>query len=213
MPGHYATMGNGGNSFMENSRNQHKVKGLPRLRFRKTAALFIVAGLLTLTYYLSSIPYLRVLPVLREIHIFLSRINLGIADVARAIAARLPQELESVSTITGDLYHYARQNPVIIEFLLRKSAHVALFFIITIALFMLWRHYFKPVHAVLAAFISGALIAILDEVFQYYVAGRTGNIIDVGFNMAGVSLAIALITIAFILIEPVYRNKHLGPCD
>ncbi len=172
-------------------------------------AFAAVAGLLVLTYYLSSVPYLRVLPVLRQVNNFMVRINLGIADLARAIAGRLPPELESVGTITGDFYQYARQNPVIIEFILRKTAHVALFFAITLVFFIFWRHYLKPVKAVAASFVCGTLAAILDETHQYYVTGRSGAIADVLIDMVGVLLAVILIAIAFLLVKPIY-DKNSG---
>ncbi len=172
----------------------------------KKKALLAVMVLLALTYYLSSIPYLQVIPVLRQVNAFLIRVNLGIADLARTIASRLPPQLESVGTITGDFYQYARQNPVIIEFILRKSAHVFLFFIITLAFFVLWRHYLEPAQAVAASFACGTLAAILDETHQYYLTGRSGNIIDVAIDMTGVLLAIILIAIAFLLIKPIYTR-------
>ncbi len=102
----------------------------------KKKALFIVLAFIGLTYYLSSLPHLRVLPVLREVNSFLFRVNMSITDLARFIARSLPPQLESVGTVSGDFYQYARQNPVVIEFMLRKSAHVSLFFLITLRLFL-----------------------------------------------------------------------------
>ncbi len=177
-----------------------------RKRKLKKKALLAVMVLLALTYYLSSIPSLQVIPVLRQVNALLTRVNLGIADLAHTIASRLPPQLESVGTITGDFYQYARENPVIIEFILRKSAHVFLFFIITLAFFVLWRHYLKPAQAVAASFACGTLAAILDEIHQHYVTGRSGSIIDVAIDMTGVSLAIILIAIAFLLIKPIYTR-------
>lgn len=167
-------------------------------------ALLPVASLLVLAYYLSSVPQLQVLPVLRQVNTLLRTVNLGITDLAWAIANRLPPQLESVGTVTGDFYHYAHQNPVIIEFILRKSAHIFIFFVITLAFFILWRQYLKPVQAVTVSFVCGTLAAIVDETIQYFVPGRHGSIIDVAIDMVGVSLAIILIVIAFLLIKPIY---------
>ena len=188
--------------------DKEQIKSGRNIKFKvKKKALLSVLVLLVLTYYLSSIPNLRVLPVLREINLILTRINLGFSDLARVIAGLLPSGMESVSTITGEFLQYARQNPVIIEFLLRKMAHIALFFVITLAFFILWRHYLKPLYAVLATFASGTLIAILDETYQYFVIGRSGILTDVLIDLIGVFLAIILIAIAFLLIKPIYLHR------
>lgn len=173
-------------------------------------AIILVLVLLVLTYYLSSIPYLRVLPVLSQINDLLMLIDLRITDLARAVVNRLPSQLDSMGTLSGDFYNYARQNPLIMEFLLRKLAHVVLFFIITLAFFIFWRHHLKPLQAVFASFFCGTLSAILDEIHQYYVVGRSGNIIDVLINMAGVMQAVFLIAIAFLLVKPVYDNPLIN---
>lgn len=176
-----------------------------KIKLRRNAIILVLA-LLVLTYYLSSIPYLRVLPVLSQVNDLLMLIDLGIKDLAQAVVNRLPSRLDSAQTLSGDFYQYARQNPVIIEFLLRKLAHVVLFFIITLAFFILWRHYLKPLPAVAASFFCGTLAAILDETHQYYVIGRSGNIVDVLIDMVGVMLAVFLMAIAFLLVKPIYYN-------
>lgn len=175
---------------------------------RKQLAWVPVTVMLALTYYLSAIPQLQVIPVLRQVNHFLDQMNLGVAELARAIASRLPAELESVGTITGNFYDYARKNPVIVEFMLRKSAHLVVFFLITLLFFVFWRHYLKPSWAVFTAFACGTLAAVLDEIHQYYVSGRAGSIIDVYINMIGILLAVILIGIAFYLIKPIYADKE-----
>ncbi len=148
--------------------------------------------------------------MLSQVNDLLMLINLGIADLARAVVYRLPAQLDSAGTLTGDFYKYARQNPVIIEFLLRKFAHIGLFFMITMAFFILWRDYLKPLQAVIASFICGTLAAILDEIHQYYVIGRSGNMVDIMINMVGVMLAVFLIVIAFLLVKPIYYSQNTG---
>lgn len=148
--------------------------------------------------------------MLSQVNDLLMLINLGIADLARAVVNRLPAQLASAGTLTGDFYQYARQNPVIIEFLLRKFAHIALFFMITLAFFILWRDYLKPLQAVIVSFICGTAAATLDEIHQYYVIGRSGNIVDVMINMVGVMLAVFLIAIAFWLVKPIYYSRNTG---
>jgi len=179
------------------------LKPVRRKKLQRNAIILVLA-LLALTYYLSSIPYLRVLPVLSQINDLLTLIDLRISDLVRAVINRLPSQLDAAGTLSGDFYNYARQNPVIMEFLLRKMAHVALFFMITLAFFILWRHYLKPLQAVFASFFCGTMAATLDEIHQYYVVGRSGTIIDVLIDIFGVLLAVLLIAIAFLLVKPIY---------
>ncbi len=166
----------------------------------KKSAGLLVFFLLTLTYYLSSIPGLGVLPLFKQVNALLHSIDLSITRLVMAIATRLPHQLGPARTFTEDFIFYARNNPVIIEFLLRKSAHVLLFFFITIALFLLLRHYFK--RYCVAALVSAGIalfIAVLDEYHQSLVPGRTGSIFDVAIDMVGIMAATALIFFALFI--------------
>ncbi len=179
--------------------------------FLKKYSWVIVLVLLFTTYYLSSIPGLRVLPVLKQVNALLHRINLGFSEIAQSLAARIPEELAPAKTLTGDFLNYATENPVVIEFLLRKIAHVGLFFIITVAIFLLLRYYIKsPRVAVIATFLIAAAIASLDEYHQSFVDGRTGSVIDVAINLFGVTLAILLVISSYFLASVHYRKEEAG---
>ncbi|MDW7651632.1 MAG: VanZ family protein [Bacillota bacterium] len=157
-----------------------------------------VVSILALLYYLSSIPGLRVLPVLRQTNKLLQSFDLSISRLAVALANRLPAQLDPARTISADFFAYARRNPVIIEFLLRKAAHIFFFFVITIVFFLLLRHYLqKPWQVIMVSFIGGTIMAFLDEYHQSLVSGRHGNFIDVGIDMIGVTTAIALLIFSF----------------
>lgn len=151
-------------------------------------------------WFLSSIPGLRVLPVLRQVNILLQRFDLNITLIVHRVVSNLPEQLEPARSLSGDFYLYARQNPVIIEFLLRKTAHVFVFFIITLVIFLLVSHYLKsPWWSLFIAFICGSFIAVLDEFHQGFVEQRYSSIIDVAFDMVGVSLAVLTIILALII--------------
>ncbi|EEG77107.1 VanZ family protein [Dethiobacter alkaliphilus] len=173
----------------------------------KKKAWFFVLAILATLYYLSSIPGLRVLPVLSQINAILRTFDMGITRLATAIAARLPSELGHAQTLSSDFYAYAQRNPVIIEFMLRKAAHVFVFFVITIAFFLLLRHYLhKPWQAILASFAAGTLMAFLDEYHQSLVDGRHGTLVDVGIDMIGVLAATFLLIFSFWLTSQ-YRSS------
>lgn len=160
----------------------------------KRVAWIFTFLLLGTTYYLSSIPSLQVLPVLRQVNELLLRFDLSITRLATEIAGRLPEQLGPVGILAGDFYAYTRDNPLLIEFLLRKAAHVGLFFLITIGLFLLLRQYLKrPGTAVVGAFGLATLLAFLDEYHQTFIIGRSGRLMDVGIDMVGITLATMLI--------------------
>jgi len=171
-----------------------------KIKRRKRNAWTAVIIVLLSLYYLSSIPGLRVLPVLGQINMMLQRFDLNITLFIYRIVANLPEQLEPARTLSGDFYAYARQNPVIIEFLLRKTAHVIYFFIITLVLFILISQYVKsPWRSLFFAFLAGTALAFLDEFHQGFVDQRYSSIIDVAFDLVGVSLAVLVILISFTL--------------
>lgn len=169
-------------------------------RKRKRNAWTVVVIVLFSLYYLSSIPGLRVLPVLRQINFMLQRFDLNISLFIYRVVHNLPEQLEPARTLSGDFYAYARQNPVIIEFLLRKTAHVVVFFIITLVIFFLVSQYVKsPWWALIFACLAGTVLAFLDEFHQGFVEQRFSSIIDVAFDMVGVSLAAFVILLSFVI--------------
>ena len=166
---------------------------------KRRAWILVFLSLGTL-YYLSSIPGLRVLPVLKQVNDLLAILDTNLQKLSLYIAANLPSELGPAKTFSSDFYHYASENPVIIEFLLRKAGHVAVFFLLTILFFLLLREYIeRPGLAVLGAFALGSVIAALDEFHQSFVDGRHGTIVDVFINLIGVSMAAVLILFSFFL--------------
>lgn len=166
---------------------------------KKVAGPLLFVLLLT-TYYLSSIPGLAVLPVFRQVNSFLKSIDVSISYLVNRLVAQLPEQLAPVQSLTEDFLIYARANPLILEFILRKTAHIVLFFSITIALFLVIRQYFKsPWVATGVTFVAGTIVAILDEYHQSFVPDRSGNVVDVVIDMLGVSAAILLICFSLII--------------
>mgnify|MGYP000377403102 CR=1 FL=1 len=170
---------------------------------------FLVIALLGILYYLSSIPSLQVLPVLSQINSLMQAFNIKVSELAVRIADHLPTQLDPVKTVSSDFFNYAGRNPVIIEFILRKAAHITIFFIITMGIFLLVRSYFEEAwKAVLTSFISGTIIAFLDEYHQLFVTGRHGSVIDVYIDMTGVILATLLLIFSFWLTRSHYNRQR-----
>jgi VanZ family protein len=180
---------------LTNRKEQVQLKSRSKINAWTAATLLLI-----LTYYLSSIPGLRVLPILNQVNNLLQRFDTSITILAARLVYALPEQLAPAKTLTADFLSYARQNPVIMEFLLRKTGHVALFFIITLAAFFLLSFYLKsPGWTIALAFLASATLAVLDEVHQHFVIDRAGSIIDVFINLTGVSLAIGVVLLSLFL--------------
>jgi VanZ family protein len=167
--------------------------------------------LLILTYYLSSIPGLKVLPVLKQVNTLMLNYNISLTRLAVKIASYLPAQLDPAKSFTSDFYAYARANPIIIEFMLRKAAHITLFFFITLAFFMMLHKLLKrPGWAVAGAFLLGTLMSFLDEYHQSFIIDRSGNIVDVAINMIGVTMAAGLLIFALVITSG--GEKRINDC-
>jgi VanZ family protein len=166
----------------------------------KRVAWSSLFSILFLTYFLSSVPNLAVLPVLRQVNAFLSSFDFSMIDLAGKLADRLPAQLGPAKDVASLFYQYAQANPAVAEFMLRKSAHVILFFFITIAFFLLLRQYIhSPWRALFGAAILTTAVACLDEIHQTFVPGRSGNIVDVFINGVGIWLAFLFIAFALVI--------------
>ncbi len=169
---------------------------------RKTA-WFVVLGLIAFLYAVSSIPGLRVLPVLRQLFYVGAGFDAFYAWLAQWIATKIPlnfSELAYMDQVMQDFLAYVRENPVVIEFFLRKLAHVFVFFIITLALFfLLYQYIHNAALALIFSFIGGFVLAALDEFRQSFVPDRVASTVDVFVDMIGVSLAVILIIFSLII--------------
>ena len=177
---------------------------------RKKTAWLIVLGIIAFLYTASSIPGLRVLPVLRHVYRLTGRMDLTFARLAEWLAARIPLDFGGLShfdTVMNDFVLYVRANPVVIEFFLRKTAHVAVFFFLTLALFfLLYQYVSSAALALLLSFGGGFVLAVLDEFRQSFVPGRVASAVDVFIDMIGVSLAVVMIIFSLVLTSG--RQQH-----
>ncbi len=172
---------------------------------KRWKAWIIVLCFLGGIFYLSSIPGLRVLPVLSKIYSIIMRFDVIFIRMAEIIAQRLPMdigELGPFRTVSSDFYTYAQANPGLIEFILRKIAHAMMFYFLTIAVFFVLNQYTKKsMTAACITFILVALFAALDEFRQSFVNGRVSSMIDVGIDLIGITLATLMIMFFISLLQ------------
>ena len=169
----------------------------------KNRAWLLFILLLGILFLLSSIPGLRVLPVLSFINSLMVTLDWTFVIFSEWLASKVPidiGELRYIDSVTNDFFVYARNNPVIIEFLLRKTAHIFVFFIITVALFYLLHQYIRNAYLTLfIAFIGGGLVSVLDEYRQTFVPDRYGSLFDITINMVGVVMAVLFVLFALFI--------------
>jgi len=183
----------------------------------KKTAWIVVLGIIALVYTASSIPGLRVLPILRHLNHLASGLDITFVRLAEWLAARIPLnfgELAYMDTVLQDFLTYVRENPVIIEFFLRKMAHVVVFFFLTLALFFLLYQYISSAAlAVALSFAGGFLLAVLDEFRQSFVPGRVASPVDVFIDMIGVTLAVLLIVFSLMITSGERQRFFLQKCE
>lgn len=86
----------------------------------------------------------------------------------------------------GELFETDWDAFLLLTFLVRKAAHMSIFFILTALLFYgLWRVGTRPTPRLAAAVGLCALLAALDEFHQTFVPGRDGKFSDVLIDLGG----------------------------
>lgn len=82
------------------------------------------------------------------------------------------------------------------DFGLRKTAHVVEFGVLSL---LVWRairqHDVRGSRALPVSFAFSLLYAFSDEIHQHFVRGRNGTIRDVGFDLAGIVIALTFANI------------------
>jgi VanZ family protein len=171
--------------------------------------VFLTGGTI---FFLSSIPGLRVLPVLKHIYELMRRADSVFAKAAEFIAYHIPESagyFNPVRSAGYDFYSYARSNPAIIEFLLRKAAHITVFFFLTLGIFLLVSQFLKSASTrTISTLMISISLAFLDEYRQSFVPGRTGSLLDVMVDSIGILLAMFFIIFALIYAKWVNNKPY-----
>lgn len=106
-------------------------------------------------------------------------------------SARTGSESQAMSDGVLEAFGYDIQNSAmtltdLLAFLVRKGAHMAVFFTLTgLLLFALWRPVKRPALRGAVALALCGLLACLDEFHQTFVPGRSGMPRDVLIDMLG----------------------------
>lgn len=83
-------------------------------------------------------------------------------------------------------------------FLVRKSAHIFLYFVLAILMFILLTSFsYKQGERIAIVFLSCFFYACTDEIHQLFIEGRSGELRDVFIDSIGILLGIFLCTFVF----------------
>ncbi len=89
----------------------------------------------------------------------------------------------------------------VLIFLLRKSAHIFEYFVLTI---LFYGTFEDQKHRIFITILATFFYACTDEIHQLFVEGRSGAIIDVGVDMIGCIIAMIII----VMIRYWYKKKE-----
>jgi len=83
-----------------------------------------------------------------------------------------------------------------VDLIIKKAGHMVQYGILAGLVWLAWPRGGKGGlrHVFLYAFVLSGLYAISDEVHQFFVPGRNGRLLDVGFDLVGAALALLLMS-------------------
>ena len=89
-----------------------------------------------------------------------------------------------------------------LHYIIRKLAHISEYFVLGIIVLLNVYQYLKePKYFITYSIGLSLLISIIDETIQTFVDGRSGSIIDVGFDSIGFVTSIIILSIIIININ------------
>lgn len=101
----------------------------------------------------------------------------------------IPRE-ESTDEFMGVTLHY----------IIRKLAHMYNFSLIGCTIYAIRSHFDNKLFKDILWICLGVSIAILDEAYQNFVPGRSGNAIDVGFDFSGIIGGYSFVYVLFSIV-------------
>lgn len=149
-------------------------------------------------YYFSSIPGLEVIPFLGGVYRFIIKLFPFLSGYQSIIHGYMPGEFRLLVNI-------AREYPDMVDFILRKLAHILEFFILTVLLYLLFINLKNNRVRYALPGILSFITACFDEVHQLFIPDRHGRFIDVGIDTLGILLAFTSI----LLYEKIKRRRTL----
>ena len=113
------------------------------------------------------------------------------------VADRLSEK--EIETIADNLNHFVR-----------KGAHFCAYALLSILIYLLLREYgFRNIHAMIFAVTLSGLYACSDEFHQTFVAGRAGEMRDVGIDTLGAAFGVSVFNICNYVIKNIKAKRKV----
>ena len=126
---------------------------------------------------------------------------------------KIEMEVAAEKTDNGEpKYHensvknVARGKYALLQYYVRKSAHISLFFLLGTILILLLKSYkITGVTGYVSVLLFGTAVGFFDEILQLFTKGRAGLLVDVFIDAVGVVIAIAVFYVGGLVYE---KNKN-----
>ena len=124
------------------------------------------------------------------------------AEISNEESSYFVEILARISSTLEDRLHIPMPDLDQIDFLVRKSAHMFNYFVLTLLLIFAFKVSFLMVDKSWLRSLTGAgvislLFSMLDEFYQTFIPGRAGRITDVGVDLIGTLIGIGLMLFLF----------------
>lgn len=123
-----------------------------------------------------------------------------------------------ISVFVKDFYDLPleKQNAIAapFQFIVRKSAHFTLYFLLGVSSLISFLTYNKPNNKLKCLISAGFCLAyaVSDEIHQRFVPGRSGELRDVAIDFCGAVLGICIIMIGYKLLKRKGKRKFSNNC-
>lgn len=96
----------------------------------------------------------------------------------------------------------------LLSFFVRKGAHMFLFFVLTLLVWLALTRFLRRPHRTTASALISAALAMLDEYHQTWIPGRSGELRDVLVDAAGIVIALALFALPWLARQIQQTLRH-----
>jgi len=126
-------------------------------------------------------------------------------QLSRKVTEKLTENIKEIQNLDEN----EKQDVLLkIEVVIRKMAHFSIYMLAGMVIMILMSIYpIKLKNKILCSFTLGVIYAVLDEVHQLFISGRTAKVGDVLIDACGVAIGIGLILMIQWIMNKIKRNE------
>lgn len=120
-------------------------------------------------------------------------------------------ESDTVLYIVNSIIHIFNLDITLVSHIIRKSAHFIEFMVLGISFYFMYYSYkFSNLKRSILTILSGAFVAVIDELIQNFSVGRSCELRDMLIDFAGVLVSTLVLFIIFYFIDRKKKLKNDG---